>query len=268
MSGFVKAIEKAGSAFQTRSVSPHKTLRSRHEAINLSRTHKIPINPEALKKRGIYIRAEDPNSAAMLSAHKYLRTSVLAKMDQTSAQTLMVTSPAQGNGKTTVALNLAINIARLEQRTALLVDLDLRRPSVHYNLGFEPKFGVVDVASGKVRMEQVLVTPMINRLTVLPGGRRYSNSSEIIASKAMQALIKEVKNRYRERIIIFDTPPLQGCDDVMALSPMMDACLIVVEENKTRFSELNEAMAKLGDINQVGYVLNKSHDRDFERNYY
>lgn len=268
MNGFVEAIEKTGSVSENRSVSPHKALIPRHEAINLNKTRKIPINPNALKRRGIYIRAEDPNSAVMLSAHKYLRTTVLAKMDQVAAQTLMITSPAQGNGKTTVALNLAINIARLEQRTALLVDLDLRRPSVHNILAFRPKFGVVDVASGKVRMEQILVTPGINRLTVLSGKKRYHNSSEIIASKAMQALIQEVRSRYRERIIIFDAPPLLGCDDAMMLSPMMDACLVVVEEDKTSFTELEGAMEKLGDVELLGYVLNKSKERSFERYYY
>ena len=240
----------------------------KNKNINLQSTQIIEVDREALKKKQIYINQSSNETAAIDNAYKELRTNILAKLDHINAQTLMVTSPVKGNGKSTIALNLAINIAKLGQRTALLVDLDLRQPSIHQTLGYTPEFSVVDVAAGKTTIEKALVSPGVDRLSILCGNRKYNNSSEIIASGYMQTLIKEIRDRYPERIVIFDTPPLLGCDDSAVLAPKMDACLLVVEEGKTTYSELDSAIEKLGDIYLAGYVLNKSKDNSFERYYY
>ncbi len=236
--------------------------------IELVSTKSFAVNNDFLKENNIYIDSVNSKEDAIISAYKELRTRVMAKLDHLSARTLMITSPVKGNGKTTVALNLAINIARLGGRTALLVDMDLRCPNLHYVLGYTPEYGVVDVSRGKTTIEGALITPGVERLSILCGDKRYNNSSEIIASGGMQSLFSEIRNRYKERVIIFDAPPLLGCDDSTVLASMVDACLVVVEENKTTYSELDMAMEKLGDIHLAGYVLNKSKGKHFENYYY
>jgi Mrp family chromosome partitioning ATPase len=84
----------------------------------------------------------------------------------------------------------------------------------------------------------------------------------------MRMLIDEVRNRYEERIVIFDMPPMLGCDDVAAVAPIMDACLVVIEEEKSQYSELQESLDRIEDVAIVGYVLNKSKEVKIHRYYY
>ncbi|MCF6235997.1 MAG: CpsD/CapB family tyrosine-protein kinase [Gammaproteobacteria bacterium] len=238
--------------------------------IELVTTKKLQVNRALLKKNNIYIDSENVNrdDDVIITAYKELRTSIIRKLDHLGARTLMVTSPAKGNGKTTVSLNLAINIAKLGRRTALLVDLDLRQPSIHHVLGYTPEYGVADVSKGLTTIDDALITPGVDRLSILCGKKRYTNSSEILASNEMQSLLNEIRSRYKERIIIFDAPPLLGCDDSSVLSSIADACLVVVEENQTTYAELDMAMEKLGNVYLAGYVLNKSKEKNFDQYYY
>jgi capsular exopolysaccharide synthesis family protein len=180
----------------------------------------------------------------------------------------MITSPTKGAGKTTTAINLAINIARQGSKTALLVDLDLRAPSIHQYFDYHPENGIVDVAQGHVALERTLITPGVDRLSILMGKERYEDSSELLTSNAMRNLIDEVRSRYDERIVIFDMPPILGCDDVAAIAPLMDACLVIIEEEKSQYSELQEALERIEDVAIVGYVLNKSKEVKLHRYYY
>lgn len=234
----------------------------------LNKTKIIPVDKTKLKKRRIYIDAEDRQSAVAISAYKYLRTSILKKLGKLGVRSLMITSPTKGAGKTTTAINLAVNIARHGSKTALLVDLDLRAPSVHQYLDYDPQHSIVDVVQGHVTLENALVTPGIDRLSILMGKERYEDSSELLTSNAMRMLIDEVRNRYEERIVIFDMPPMLGCDDVAAVAPIMDACLVVIEEEKSQYSELQESLDRIEDIPIVGYVLNKSKEVKIHRYYY
>lgn len=238
--------------------------------IQLLNTKKLNVNKALLKKNNIYIDSENVSrdDDVIITAYKELRTSIIAKLDHLGARTLMVTSPAKGNGKTTVSLNLAINIAKLGRRTALLVDLDLRQPSVHQALGYMPEYGVAEVSKGMTTIDDALISPGVDRLSILCGKKRYTNSSEIIASNEMQSLLNEIRSRYKERIIIFDAPPLLGCDDSTVLASIADACLVVVEENQTTYTELDMAMEKLGNVYLAGYVLNKSKEKNFDQYYY
>jgi capsular exopolysaccharide synthesis family protein len=239
-----------------------------NKVLFLNKTKNIPVDKTKLKKRRIYIDAEDRKSAVAISAYKYLRTSVLKKLSKLDVRSLMVTSPTKGAGKTTTAINLAVNIARHGSKTALLVDLDLRAPSIHQYLDYNPDYGIVDVVQGRVTLENALVTPGIDRLSILMGKERYEDSSELLTSNAMRMLIDEVRNRYEERIVIFDMPPMLGCDDVAAVAPIMDACLVVIEEEKSQYSELQESLDRIEDVAIVGYVLNKSKEVKIHRYYY
>jgi Mrp family chromosome partitioning ATPase len=144
-------------------------------------------------------------------------------------------------------------------QTVLLVDADLRRPSIHEVFGLKDCPGLADYLLDNEPVEDLLVHPGIGRFVLLPGGRAIQNSTEILTSPKMLALVEEFKHRYPSRVVIFDLPPLLHTADVLAFSPYTDALLMVVEEGKTTAEELQRALSLVNDSRPVlGTVLNKA----------
>ncbi len=194
-------------------------------------------------------------------AYKLLRTQVLRRLDQLQANTLAVLSPAASAGKTLTAINLAIAIAADHRRTALIVDLDLRNPSVHRRLGFEPALGIEDcLQDGRPVQEAIVRVVGYERLAVLPARTTVEHSSELLTSERAARLVAELRARYTDRVIIFDLPPVLLTDDALAFSRSVQAGLMVVGEGRTQRNELMRSMALLKDLTIVGSVLNGSHE--------
>lgn len=128
-------------------------------------------------------------------------------------------------------------------QSVLVVDADLRRPSVGQYLGLQWEFGLVDCLEGEVPLEDALINPGIERLVILPGKNASNSASELISSHKMVNLIEEIKSRYESRIIIFDIPPLFAADDALLFMPYIDAALLVVEDGKNTADELQHSMA-------------------------
>lgn len=226
--------------------------------ITYSQTRIEPLSPEHLRRHRV-LTGQDYNDAT--SAYKVLRTQVLQRLIARGGNTLAITSPGTGQGKTLTAINLALSLAAKLDYTVLLVDLDLRRPSVHRYLGLHVERGIGDFLRGEAQINEILVNPGIDRLVVLPGKEHVSGSSEMLASPRMTRLLTELKTRYRSRIVVFDLPPLLVGDDALAITPQMDAVLIVLDEGRTRTSEINRAMPMLKSSNVIGTVLNRSRER-------
>lgn len=196
-----------------------------------------------------------------------LRTQVLQKMAENGWRTLAVTSPTTESGKTVVAINLAIGIAQQTNRTSLLVDLDLRRPRVASSLGLKREVSLNQVFSGEARLEEALVNPGISRFVVLPTQRPVPNSSEVLASSKVGALISELREKYTDRVVIVDLPPVLAADDVLAILPRIDCVLMVVGNGTSTRKEIEEAMTRVSRFNMLGVVLNKD-DAPFGKDYY
>lgn len=190
-------------------------------------------------------------------AFDVLRTKVLQKMDEHGWRTLAITSPTLESGKTVVAINLATSIAHQTQRTAMLVDFDLRRPMIANYLGLKRQVSFNDVLSGRAEVPQALVNPGLPRLVVLPTTRPLANSSEVLSSSRVAGIIEELRDRYQERIVIFDLPPVLAADDVLAVLPRIDCVLMVVGSGMSNQKEIEEAMRHLGGTNLLGVALNK-----------
>lgn len=191
-------------------------------------------------------------------AYRMLRTRVLQTMRANNWNTLAVTGPASGCGKTLTAINLAISLAMEITNTVLLVDLDLRKPSIHKYFGYEPDLGLSDYLTGDATLPDILVSPGIARLVVLPGREGLINSSEMLRSPKMVNLVNELKYRYPERIIIFDLPPILAADDALSFAPYTDAMLMVAENGGTQRDDLQKAIEILRDAPLIGTVLNKA----------
>ncbi|MEE4185765.1 MAG: CpsD/CapB family tyrosine-protein kinase [Gammaproteobacteria bacterium] len=190
--------------------------------------------------------------------YRMLRTRVLQELKANSWNCIAVTSPVQGCGKTLTAINLAISLAMDHSHLVMLVDGDMRKPSIHTYFDYEPEFGIHDCLFADVPLSSALFHPGIERLTVLPGRVAIDDSAEVLSSPQGQGLIKELRTRYPDRIIVVDVPPVLAVDDALSLAPNIDCMLMVAENGKTTREELYRALDLLDGIPLLGTVLNKS----------
>ncbi|MCP3672747.1 MAG: CpsD/CapB family tyrosine-protein kinase, partial [Gammaproteobacteria bacterium] len=197
------------------------------QEINYTKTRKIELDNDLLRENMIVAGFEHEKRAEV---YRQLRTQVLQKLRGNGWKTLAVTSPNKNAGKTVTALNLAISLSKEVNQTVLLVDLDLRAPSVLKTLGIETEYGLVDHLRGEVSVADVMVNPGFERLVILPGKADENYSSEILSSPQMKALMDDLTNRYESRLIIFDLPALLVNDDALAFTPDVDSTLLVVED--------------------------------------
>ena len=231
---------------------------SAQQTIKYSQTKVVPLVLSDLKDNRIIAGSE---SDVANTAYKMLRTQVLQRMMAKGWNALAVTSPGPGDGKTLTAINLAISLAREVQHTVLLVDFDMRKPSIHEYFNFTPAKGITDFLLRETPVSEILVNPGIERLVLLPGRESVPNSSELLASPRMVKLVDELKSRYPSRFVLFDLPPLLSADDALAFSPYVDTVLMVINEGKTTKEELLHAMGMVGNTQVLGTVLNRSADR-------
>jgi protein-tyrosine kinase len=191
-----------------------------------------------------------------------LRTQILQDMDKNNWQFLAVTSPTVACGKTVTACNLAMSIARLPERSVLLVDMDLRKPMVANYLGLDRDLGIVGVLEERRTLASTLIQASIGpgKMLVLPGGVASSTSSEWMASQMMGTLLQTIKRDFRSRIVIFDLPPMLVGDDVISILPRMDATLLVAAVGTTSVSEVKECQKHLRRSNVIRVVVNKVTD--------
>ncbi|MEI6267287.1 MAG: CpsD/CapB family tyrosine-protein kinase [Methylococcaceae bacterium] len=225
------------------------------DAICYTKTKTINLDPEVLRNNrvimGLY---NDPRA----DIFRVLRTNVIRQLRENNWNSFAITSATLGAGKTFISVNLAIAIAMEGNQSVLLVDADLKRPAVGNYLDLKLEAGLFDYLNGNISLEDILINPGIERLVILPGRHSNNNTSELISSRKMVNLIKEIKSRYESRIIIFDLPPLFAADDALLFMPHIDAALLVVEDGKNTSDELQHSMHILEQTNLLGLVVNKS----------
>jgi protein-tyrosine kinase len=207
-------------------------------------------------------RILDPRSSdAAASAFRLLRTQVLQRMDPQGFRALAIFSASAQEGKTTIAINLAISIANDQRHSVLLVDFDFKHPSLAARLGLSPDFGADDFLLGNAGIEDCLYHPSgFERLVVLPARNGLLNSSEVLSGPRCRELVAELRNRYPERVLIVDLPPVLSADDALAFAPSIDCGLVVVTEGVTRREDLVRTIELLHKTPLVGTVLNRALD--------
>lgn len=239
---------------QTDVAPPVAPAPAKPAAVHRSRTTVVAPDP-AHWERNRVVAHQKIHPASW--AFDVLRTQVLQKMDENGWRTLAVTSPGTESGKTLVSVNLALSIAQQPQHTALLVDFDLRRPSVARVLGLNQPVSLNEVLTGDADVSQALVSPGVERLVVLPTNRPMTHTSEFLSSARASNLIGELRQRYDDRIVVFDLPPVLAADDVMAVLPHIDCVLMIVGSGVSAKAEIDEAMSRVARANLLGVVLNK-----------
>lgn len=270
-----KALDKAREKAATQKppvnpVAPQTTrpvddpLQAPITEIEYTQTQVVPATPEQLAENriiaGFY---NNPNSAVF----RMLRTQVLKKMRSNNWQTLAVTSPTAGEGKSVVAANLAVAIAMELNQTVLLVDMDLRNPSISKYFSLNAKIGLKEYLESNLRLSDVLMNPGIKRLVVLPGVGRAEHSAELLSSPKMAQLVEDIKAQYDSRVIIFDVPPLLQTDDVLLATNYFDSALLVLEDGKNNEANIKKSLQMLEGTHLLGTVMNKSEHPPEHQNY-
>ena len=175
---------------------------------------------------------------------------------------IAVTSALPGEGKTYTAVNLALSIATELDSTVLLIDGDILKASLSSIFGLEDNKGLTDLLSDpNTGFGDVLVPTQISKLKIIPAGSKHSHSTELLSSDGMEKLVLELCNRYSDRIILFDTPPLLATTEATVLLHLMGQIVLVVETGKTPVDALKESLSKIGEEKVVGMVLNKTNNR-------
>ena len=192
-----------------------------------------------------------------LQHYKMLRTKVSQRMKEKGLRTIMITSIRPGEGKSVTSINLALTFAKAYKQTVLLVDADLRQQSVYRYLGINSNRGLVDYLANEVPLKDLIIWPQVEQLTLISGGDTVHDSAELLDSPRMKSLVTEMKHRYTDRCIIFDSPPLLSGADAMTLVSLVDGVIIVVESGKTTYKEVEEGLELIPKEKRLGLLLNK-----------
>jgi protein-tyrosine kinase len=198
----------------------------------------------------------EPDSI-IAESFRFLRSRVTRPAAGNPPRTILITSALQGEGKTFVACNLAASISQGVDEHVLLIDADLRDPSVHKVFGIpSSKQGLSTFLAKQASISSLLKKTNIDKLTVLPAGNSTETPAELLSSARMKALIGEVRDRYPDRFVIIDGPPLQLTAETAVLANEVDAIILVVRHGKTPRDAAKSALEKIQKEKLLGVVYN------------
>src|SRR3954462_4206073 len=216
----------------------------------------IPRAPRTTVPATIDPRLVAAPAAQSLPAEQYrpLRTRVARAQNGRPLRALIITSPNKGDGKSLTAANLALTMAQEYNQRVLLLDADLRRPSLHRLFGISDTPGLTDVLMGGASIDEALVTVPEHRLTILPAGIVPTQPAELLGSASMRRILDGLRTRF-DRIII-DMPPASPLADVSVASGMVDGVLMIVRAGVTPKPAIERALSGLDTAKVLGLVLN------------
>ncbi len=184
-----------------------------------------------------------------------------ARASNNHGNLIMVTSCLPKEGKTFCAINLAISIAMERDHTVLLVDADVARPSILHCLGLKSEVGLMDILLGDKRdLSEVMLKTNIDSLSILPAGTSHKHATELLASQTMSSLLNDIANRYPDRIVIFDSPPLLLTTEARVLAAQMGQIVMVVEAETTTQHAVKNALRQLEACANINLVYNKARE--------
>jgi len=268
-----KALEKAKKANKQKGQpAPERIMSVERRVANnnwqppeYSESAKIELDHQCLlDNRCICISPDAPE----MESYKVLRTKIQQLTKDKGRNTLMITSADAGEGKTFTAVNLALTFARAYNQTVMLVDCDFRRQSVQKMMGFESDAGLIDYLVDGRPLNEFIIWPGIDKLTLISGGRTFEDSSELLDSPRMKNLVQELKTRYDDRYIIFDVPPILGNADALALTPYVDSIVMVVDEGKSSMRSVKKALEAIPQEKFLGFVMNRQKAGGSRYQYY
>lgn len=221
----------------------------------------------ASSKEAVELITQVRPQSQMAESYRALRTSLLLSNLGAPPKVIMVTSALPQEGKTTTSINCAVVLAQKGIRV-LLIDADLRRPSIHKTLGMGPRSGLSNVLTGSATLEQAITrSPILPNLNVLPAGTPPPNPAELLASTNMRDMLDQLRGQYDH--IVVDTPPTLSVTDAVVLSPRADAIVLVIRSGQTTKQALRRSRDILMQVNaKVSGVLLNAVDLSSPDYYY
>ena len=196
------------------------------------------------------------NSKQVGESIRMLRTRIFYPESGEPPQTILVTSAIPGEGKSFVCANLGASIAQGIEKQALLVECDLRRPSLSNLLGISNSRGLVDYLQSGTPIEQLIQQTSMPGLSLLSSGKPPKNPAELLDTKKMAALIEDLKNQHPDRLIIFDSPPIQAASETDVLAKKVDKVILVVRWGYARREHAKQLAEMIGNDKIIGVVFN------------
>jgi exopolysaccharide/PEP-CTERM locus tyrosine autokinase len=267
MGKFSKALEKTGvSLFKTEKTGPA-------EADITGREMPSPISGTSVEKGRLFWKKKNQNigtagwderltaatgfSNATTEAFRLLRSKILMPADgRVPPKTIMVTSALPQEGKSFAAANLAIALAHGVDQYSLLVDCDLRMPSLATKLGMENQAGLVDYLRGDAEIPDLIQKTALDKLSILTSGQPPVNPAELLSSTRMNDLVYELSSRYPDRFVVFDTPPMTVASESLVLSKVVDAVIVVVRHGMAGRTILQRIVGEIGKEKILGVIFN------------
>lgn len=232
----------------------HESREASWQAPEYKQSSKRPLNPAVTEKnRGICL-SPDPDE---IERYKILRTRINQHSADKSINTIMITSPNQGEGKTVTCINMGFTFARELKHTVVLVDCDFKGQDIHKYLGIDSKVSLIDYFLDDVPLDDLIIWPGIEKMTLISGDRTVFDSSELLSSDMMAKLVEEMGSRYDDRYVLFDAPPVLERSEAISLAPLVDGILMVVEAGVTSKRDVKRAVELLPKDKFLGFVLNK-----------
>ena len=181
-------------------------------------------------------------------------------------QTILVSSSFPGEGKTFVAVNLAVSLAQGIDQDVLLIDSDLRRPQIHEVLGYKNRQGLHEYLKGDSPLEDLVIPTQIDRLSLLTAGEIPSNPTELLSSTGMRTLLEENERHHKDRFVIIDSTPFHATAEAKVLSEYVDGIIFVTMAQRFQRRDIQKAIENLGKDKILGIVFN-GYDQISKRHY-
>ncbi|MFA6011412.1 MAG: hypothetical protein WC799_15605 [Desulfobacteraceae bacterium] len=234
---------------------------SGRSSLRLSNVWKAPVysksrllRPEKnvmIEKRCIF------GDSPALNHFKVFRTQFRQRTREYGWNSIMVTSPGKGEGKTQIAVNLGLSFARDFHETVMIVDCDLKKQDVSRSFGIDSQYGIIDVVLNQKPLNEVIFWPYIDKLTIISGGRPISDGAEVLGSPGMTMLCRDLKTRYADRYVLYDMPPVLDRAEAIVFAPLVDGILLVIEEGGTSMRDIQRALEILPKEKMLGFVMNR-----------
>ncbi len=251
MSRIEKALEKAShlrnSGYRPGAARPSADQAGRDTTTTPETGH--PVDPHLIAISG--------HATPVSEEYKKLKATVMSMMKQeTGKNMLLVTSSVGGEGKSLTAANLAISLSQEYDHSVLLIDADLRKPSLHWLFKVSPEIGLSDCIADGMDIASGLITLGNGNLSLLPSGKKSSSPVELYSSQKMQRALAALKDRFADWYIIIDTPPVLLFAETKMLSTLVDGVIFVVKEGRAPLQHVADALDALKGANVMGVVYN------------
>ena len=207
----------------------------------------------------------DKSAFSVKEAYKTLRTNVMFSLPGKDSKCIGIVSPERGDGKSLVAINLAISFSQINKKV-IIVDCDLRLPTIASKLGIEAKPGLSNFLSGNQDSDKAIIRRSAKYgIDIMTAGDIPPDPTALITSKQMDAFVEMLKKHYD--YIIFDFPPATIVSDAASMSRIIDGYLIVIRHNDSEYSKINETLRQMGfaDAKILGFVYN---GKEQQKKYY